>query len=245
MSSITIGPIKEVLPFLIQTAELIANTAQELIVPIDGYIDGFSVVVQKAITTGGTLTLNAGGAVYNLQSYLDITSFPGAAQGDIPYLPALLTQTAQGVAASAPTAAGIVTLNGHGFVPGQPLKSGGTVPTGLTSGTVYYVSAYGFSANGFNLASSVANALSGVSITTSGSASTTATFQSGVQGILPVTNCQLTLASSAAVGAQASASVPLGDPTNLVVRGQVIVVTPASFATAGEVNGLITFRSNR
>lgn len=245
MSSLVIGPIKERLPFLIQSAELIANTTQELICPANGYIDGFQLIVNKAITTGGTATLNGGGAVYNLQSYLDTTSFPGAAQGDTPYLPGVSTQTAELWTAEAAAAPGYVNLNGHGFVPGQAVVLGGTVPTGFTSGNTYYVSAYGFSANNFNLASSVANALSGVSITGSGSNSATATFTAGGQGIIPVTNCALAVASAATVGTEYSASVPVGDPTNLVVGGQVLTITLSSFATAGELNGIIRLRSSR
>ncbi|MGH7869781.1 MAG: hypothetical protein ACREP9_19655, partial [Candidatus Dormibacteraceae bacterium] len=212
-----------------------------------GYIHRFRTIVQVAVTTGGVLTLQGGGAVYNTQSYLDTTSFPGAAQGDTPFLPSVQTLNVQNWANTAPASPGIVTLPNHGLVPGQAVKAGGTVPTGFASGTTYYVSAYGFSANAFNLASSIANALSGVSITASGSASTTGTLQTGQQGIIPVTNCALTVPNSAAAGLVLdSGIVPAGDPTNLVVGGQALtVLVDAAFATAGEVNIEIDFRSNR
>ena len=245
MSSLIIGPVKEQMTFLIQSAELIANTTQELISPFSGYIDSFDLVVNKAITTGGTATLNGGGAVYNLQSYLDTSSFPGAAQGDTLYLPGVNTITINSWTASAPTAPGYCNEPNHGLSPGQPVKAGGTLPTGFSSGTIYYVSAYGFSANNFNLATSVANALSGVSITGSGSSSTAGTLQTGSQGIIPVTNCAIAVASSAAAGTEYSASVPNGDPTNAVIAGQLLTISLASFATAGELNGIIWFRSNR
>lgn len=243
MSKLVIGPIKEELEFLIQSAELIANTTQELICPFDGFIDSFSLVVNKAITTGGTVTLNGGGAVYNLQSYLDTTSFPGAPAGDTPYLPGVNTFTINLFAAGAPSSPGYVFEPAHGLVPGQPVKLGGTVPTGFTSGTTYFVDAYGFTANNFNLSTTQANALSGVAITGSGSNSTSATGTTGAQGVVPVTNCALAIASSAAVGVVASASVPGGDTTNLVVKGQLLTVSLANFATAGELNGLIAIRS--
>jgi hypothetical protein len=246
MSSIVIGPLLERIDFLIQSAELIANTTQELICPVDGYIDLFEVVVNKTITTGGTLTLNAGGAVYNVQSYLDTTSFPGAAQGDTPYLPAVNTLAGQNFAATAPAAPGIVQVNNHGLVPGQVVTLTGTLPTGFSTATNYFVSSYGFTPNNFNLATSIANAWSGVSITASGSASTSFSVVTGAQGVIPVTNCVLTVASSAAAGTEyIGTRVPNGDPTNLVKQGQLMTIVPASFATAGEVQGVIRFRSNR
>lgn len=246
MSSIVIGPVIERIEFLIQTAELIANTTQEFICPVDGYINDIEAVVQKAITTGGTLTLQAGGAVWNLQTYLDTSSFPLPPEGANLILPAVATQTAQLWTAGAPTTPGYVALKGHGYVPGQILTLGGTVPTGFTSGNNYYVSAAGFSADAFNLSSSLANAMAGTSITGSGSNSTTATFTTGVQGIVPVTNQVLTVASSATAGTLYSATaVPNGDVTAPVKRGQLLSIVPASFATAGEVTGVIRIRSNR
>lgn len=243
--TLVIGPIKEQLPFLIQTAELIANTNQSLICPFTGFVDSIEVVVNKAVTTGGTITLAGGGAVFNLQNYLDITSFPGAAQGDTPYLPGPQTFSGLALTASAPSAPGYFQSPSHGLSPGQPIQVGGTLPTGLTSGNTYYVSAYGFTKDAFNLATSVANALSGVSATLSGSTSAAAGYSTGKQGIVPITNCLLTVANSAPVGTMLSASVPNGDPTNLVVAGQLLTIALAGFATAGEVNGLIAFRSNR
>jgi len=48
----------------------------------------------------------------------------------------------------------------------------GAVPTGLVAGTNYYVTCNGaFTANAFNVSSSVANAIAGVAITTTGSSS--------------------------------------------------------------------------
>ena len=49
---------------------------------------------------------------------------------------------------------GVVTWQGHGQVAGQPVvftNEGGALPTGLTAGTVYYVSATGLTANSFSV----------------------------------------------------------------------------------------------
>lgn len=245
MSSLVIGPIKERLEFQITQVDLLAGTTQSIVCPVDGYIDGMDIIVETAITTGGTVTLKGGGAVYNLQSYLDTSSFPMPAQGDTPYLPAVATFTATAWANTAPTSPGIVTLANHGFVPGQPLKAGGTVPTGFSAGTVYYVSAAGLDANHFNLSTTAANAFAGVSITASGSASTTGTVITGQQGTIAVTGLAQVIPDAATKGTIYALSVPAGDATNLVVAGQLLQLTLASFATAGAINGFIRFRSNR
>src|SRR6185312_8172028 len=86
MSSLVIGPIKERMEFQIVSADLIANHTIELIAECDGYVDQFGVVVQDAVTTGGTVTLNGGGATYNIEGGLDTTSFPNPPVGDTPSL---------------------------------------------------------------------------------------------------------------------------------------------------------------
>ena len=244
MSSLVIGPLKERLEFQIAQAELIANTAQEIICPVDGFIDGIDAVVNIANTSLGTITLQGGGAVWNMQNYLDITNFDLPAQGDTAVLPAVATQTALLFTASAPSAPGYVNLPNHGYAPGQAVTIGGTLPTGFSAGT-YFISANGWTANNFNLSTTIANALSGVSVTGSGSNSSAATFTSGAQGIIPVTNCLISVAAAAPVGTIYAASVPAGDPTNLVKQGQLLKLVLSGFATAGEVSGFIRFRSNR
>lgn len=245
MSSLVIGPIRERLEFQITQVDLLAGTTQSIVCPVDGYIDGMDLIIETAITTGGTVTLKGGGAVYNLQSYLDTSSFPLPAQGETPYLPATVTQNATAFANTAPTSPGIVTVPNHGLVPGQIVKLGGTVPTGFTTGNSYYVSAAGFTPNNFNLSTTLVNALSGVSITASGSASTTATVQTGQQGTIPITNLAQVVPDAATKGTIYALNVPAGDATNLVVAGQLLQLTLASFATAGAINGFIRFRSNR
>lgn len=70
----------------------------------------------------------------------------------------------------------VVTLTAHGMVTGTPIvfTTSGTLPTGITSGTTYYV-VNTTSANTFNVATSAANAAAGTLITTTGSQSGTHT----------------------------------------------------------------------
>lgn len=43
--------------FQIQQSDLIANNTMDFVVPFDGYVTDFVTIVDKTITTGGTLTL--------------------------------------------------------------------------------------------------------------------------------------------------------------------------------------------
>lgn len=79
---------------------------------------------------------------------------------------------------------GVVTWTSHGFsttIP-QPVvftNSGGALPTGITSGTVYYTVPSSVTTNTFQIATTVANAYVPTSITTSGSQSGTQTGTGG------------------------------------------------------------------
>lgn len=70
----------------------------------------------------------------------------------------------------------VVTLNSHGMQTGEPvyLTTTGALPTGLSANTLYYV--IRIDANTFNLASSIANAIAGTKINTSGTQSGTHTL---------------------------------------------------------------------
>lgn len=48
---------KTYLPFAINETDTLAGTAQELIAPVSGYLVGLDVIVQKAVTTGGAITV--------------------------------------------------------------------------------------------------------------------------------------------------------------------------------------------
>lgn len=79
-------------------------------------------------------------------------------------------------------APGVVTWTAHGFTTACPVvfTTTGTLPTGITAGTVYYVVPGGtLTTNTFQIATTIANALAGTSITTTGSQSGTQTGTAG------------------------------------------------------------------
>lgn len=71
---------------------------------------------------------------------------------------------------------GVVTWNGHGLLAGQPViftNEDGALPTGLTAGTVYYVSATGLTENSFTVSATPGGAA--IATTAAGSGEDTAT----------------------------------------------------------------------
>lgn len=74
---------------------------------------------------------------------------------------------------------GVFTLNSHGFFEGQPVvfTTSGALPTGLTAGTVYFITATSLATNTFTVAASAGGAV----INTSGSQSGTHTATTYVQ----------------------------------------------------------------
>jgi len=103
----------------------------------------------------------------------------------------------------------VVTHTAHGFVTGQKVvftNSGGALPTGVTSGTTYYVVSTS-SANTYNLATSVANAIAGTLIATTGSQSGTHTCTTTAT----VQNDALTSATWGPSGLTGSQTTPLLD----------------------------------
>lgn len=47
-------------PFVINATDLSAGTTQEIVSPIDGYVDELQTIVQTAIVTGGAITVKVG-----------------------------------------------------------------------------------------------------------------------------------------------------------------------------------------
>ncbi len=72
---------------------------------------------------------------------------------------------------------GVITWTAHGLAPNSTVvfTTTGALPTGIVSGTTYYVVGSSIAANTFQIATSVANAKAGTSINTSGSQSGTQT----------------------------------------------------------------------
>lgn len=95
---------------------------------------------------------------------------------------------------------GVVSWTSHGFVTGNPVyfTTTGTLPTGLSPSTNYYVSSAGNSANAFQVSTTVANAIAGTSINTSSAGSGTHTghssalYTTGASGT-PVNICGISL----------------------------------------------------
>jgi hypothetical protein len=71
----------------------------------------------------------------------------------------------------------VVSWTGHGLNIGSAVNftTTGALPSGLSVGTTYYVSAQGFGANSFSVSTSVDNALAGTSVNTSSAGSGTYT----------------------------------------------------------------------
>lgn len=79
-------------------------------------------------------------------------------------------------------APGVFTDTAHGFTGACPVvftNSGGGLPTGITSGTTYWVVPASITTNTYTVATTVANALAGTAVTTTGSSTGTQTRTSG------------------------------------------------------------------
>lgn len=87
-----------------------------------------------------------------------------------------LTNISKGTATMTIATPGVVTRNGHALVTGDGVyfTTTGALPTGVVAGTQYY--AIVINANTFRLATTLANALAGTAIATSGSQSGTHTL---------------------------------------------------------------------
>lgn len=76
MSHVNIGsPNSENVNFNISQTDLLAGTKQSFIAPINGYIEEIGIVVETAVTTGGTLTVELVPALFATEVGLDTTSF--------------------------------------------------------------------------------------------------------------------------------------------------------------------------
>lgn len=79
-------------------------------------------------------------------------------------------------------APGVFTDTAHGFTGACPVvftNSGGGLPTGITSGTTYWVTPSTITTNTYSVSTTVALALAGTSVTTSGTSTGTQTRTSG------------------------------------------------------------------
>lgn len=80
-------------------------------------------------------------------------------------------------------APGVFTDTAHGYTGACPVvftNSGGGLPTGITSGTVYYIVPSLITTNTYSVATTVTNALAGTAVTTTGTSTGTQTRTGGV-----------------------------------------------------------------
>lgn len=148
-------------------------------------------------------------------------------------------------------APGVITWTAHGFTTACPVvfTTSGALPTGLTSGTVVYVVPSSVTANTFTVASSLANALAGTAITTTGSQSGTQTSTAGAAAATTVALGLTGLALTAGDwdcygqlvrGLAASTSVTLLKTSinGSIADGSLAAGTLAQFSTAANVMAL-------
>lgn len=76
---------KDKLAFAIDETDTLAGTSQEIVAPDNGFIDELQVIVQKAVTTGGAVTVNINGvAVAGLQVTVADAATKGTRYSDTP-----------------------------------------------------------------------------------------------------------------------------------------------------------------
>lgn len=148
-------------------------------------------------------------------------------------------------------APGVVTWTAHGLTAGSPVgfSTTGALPTGLTAGTIYYVTSdASLTANTFHVSDTSAHALAGTNtVTTTGSQSGTQTGMPGFSvafafmvngGVIGATNTTFT---GSAVGPKCQFDGPLnlgGYDPNGVFPGSVNCVNNTYVGAIGIQNGL-------
>lgn len=136
--------------------------------------------------TGTGAMLFATGGTINQPNIVGVTNGSLAAAGSVGEILTARTAPPTSTATVTITIAspGVITWTGHGLTATNAVvftNSGGALPTGIVSGTTYYVTAgASITTNTFQISTTVANALAGTSVNTSGSQSGTQTGTSGV-----------------------------------------------------------------
>lgn len=120
MSKTLKGARVERIFFQIAQADLIANNTIDLIAPIDGYLTAFRTTVDKAVTTGGTLTPKTGVALATTVAGMVQTIANAATKGTIQTTEATAKSATKKVSAGdriAIVPAGFATAGGiNGFI---------------------------------------------------------------------------------------------------------------------------------
>jgi hypothetical protein len=147
----------------------------------------------------------------------------------------------------------VITHTAHGFVTGQPVvfTTTGALPTGITAGTTYYVVSIAGSTNTYSVATTVANAIAGTRVTTSGSQSGTHTCTTTATVQNPDMTA-LTLGPSGLTGSQTTPLLDLkqtwntsGTPTGIKFNATNVNSNAASLLADFQFNGTSMFSVNR
>jgi len=147
----------------------------------------------------------------------------------------------------------VVSHTAHGFVAGQPVvfTTTGALPTGITAGTTYYVVSIAGSTTTYSVATSVANAIAGTRVTTSGSQSGTHTCTTSATVQNPDLTV-MTLGPSGLTGSQATSLLDLrqtwntsGTPTGLKFDAVEVSANSSSLLMDLQRSGTSQFSVNR
>lgn len=140
-------------------------------------------------------------------------------------------------------APGVFTDTAHGITGACPVvftNSGGGLPTGVTSGTTYWVVPSSITTNTYTIATTVTNALAGTAITTTGTSTGTQTRTSGstltTTAAADITGLSL---SQGLWECRAKAARTLGASTSVTKQVGYISATTATAATVGTTGSTV------
>lgn len=141
-------------------------------------------------------------------------------------------------------APGVFTDTAHAFTGACPVvftNSGGGLPTGITTGTTYWVVPSSITANTYSVATTVANALAGTAVTTTGTSTGTQTRTSGAT-LSTATAADITglSLSQGLWECRAKVGRTLGASTSVTKLVGGISATTATAATIGTTASTVT-----
>lgn len=206
-----------------------------------GQIFNLTITPQSGDTINGntgSVTLSGAGA----QAYLVPTSGSNwqlTTNGDFVTSGACPSSAGTATVTITIAAPGVITDTAHAMTGACPVTftTTGGLPTGITSGTQYWVSPSTITTNTYSISTTVANALAGTVITTSGSQSGTQTRTSGLSltstTAANVTGVSLTQGSWEC---RATISRVLGASTSVTLYAGSISDTSATIGTPGTAN---------
>lgn len=142
-------------------------------------------LTNKTFDSAGTgNVLKISGVTVSAGQYPGTTTNDNATAGNIGETAVCAILNTSGTCTITIASPGVVTLNNHGFsaLAAVNFTTTGALPTGLTVGTTYYVTAgASLQTNSFQVSTSIANAVAGTSVNTSGT-------QSGTQTVVNAAN---------------------------------------------------------